>query len=50
MIDGFRRQALHAAVLGFDHPATGARLRFEAPVPQDFANLAKGLEEIGKAP
>ncbi|HLV64976.1 MAG TPA: RluA family pseudouridine synthase [Polyangiaceae bacterium] len=31
------RQALHAAVLGFDHPRTGAHLRFESPLPEDFA-------------
>jgi 23S rRNA pseudouridine1911/1915/1917 synthase len=30
------RQALHAAVLGFVHPATGAALRFESPLPADF--------------
>ncbi len=50
MLDGFRRQALHAAVLGFDHPADGRRLRFEAPIPVDFANLLNSLEEIEKAP
>ena len=50
MLDGFRRQALHAAVLGFDHPAGGRRLRFEAPIPADFANLLNSLEEIEKAP
>ena len=50
MLDGFRRQALHAAVLGFGHPADGRRLRFEAPLPVDFANLLKSLEEIEKAP
>ena len=27
------RQALHAGVLGFDHPVTGARVRCEAPSP-----------------
>jgi 23S rRNA pseudouridine1911/1915/1917 synthase len=32
------RQALHAAVLAFDHPATGLRVRFEAP-----ANFGDGL-------
>ena len=31
------RQALHAALLAFDHPATGARVRCEAPLPDDFA-------------
>ena len=50
MLDGFRRQALHAAVLGFDHPAGGRRLRFEAPIPAEFANLLNSLEEIEKAP
>lgn len=29
-------QLLHAARLGFDHPVTGARLRFHAPPPEDF--------------
>ncbi len=50
VLDGFRRQALHAAVLGFDHPENGRRLRFEAPIPPDFANLLNSLEEIEKAP
>jgi 23S rRNA pseudouridine1911/1915/1917 synthase len=50
IVDEFKRQALHAAVLGFDHPAGGRRLRFEAPIPADFANLLKSLEEIEKAP
>lgn len=39
----FPRQALHAATLGFTHPATGAALRFQAPLPQDMANLARAL-------
>lgn len=30
------RQALHAATLAFDHPVTGARLSFEAPLPADL--------------
>ncbi|MGC3936463.1 RluA family pseudouridine synthase [Roseobacter sp. EG26] len=35
----FPRQALHAAVLGYAHPVTGEKLRFEAPLPQDLAEL-----------
>jgi 23S rRNA pseudouridine1911/1915/1917 synthase len=31
------RQALHAARLAFDHPRTGRRMIFEAPVPADLA-------------
>ena len=38
-ISGFNRQALHAAVLGFEHPVTGESLRFEAPLPEDFETL-----------
>jgi 23S rRNA pseudouridine1911/1915/1917 synthase len=34
---GLARPALHAAVLGFTHPTSGARLRFEAPLPDDYA-------------
>ena len=30
------RLALHAAVLGFAHPATGERLRFESPLPAEL--------------
>ena len=39
----FPRQALHAATLGFDHPATGARLDFAAPLPPDMAALIAAL-------
>ncbi|MEQ1499286.1 MAG: RluA family pseudouridine synthase [Novosphingobium sp.] len=35
----FARQALHAAVLGFIHPVTGATLRFESKLPADMAGL-----------
>jgi 23S rRNA pseudouridine1911/1915/1917 synthase len=30
------RQALHALSLSFDHPATGERMTFEAPLPDDM--------------
>src|SRR5690606_20381994 len=43
---GLARQALHAAVLGFVHPVTGARLRFETPLPPDMAGLARRLSEL----
>jgi 23S rRNA pseudouridine1911/1915/1917 synthase len=32
----FKRLALHATVLGFDHPRTHQRLRFESPLPDEF--------------
>ncbi|MGR3464379.1 RluA family pseudouridine synthase [Limimaricola sp.] len=40
---GFGRQALHAASLGFTHPATGERLRFDSPLPADMAELLDAL-------
>ncbi|MCF6306303.1 MAG: RluA family pseudouridine synthase [Rhodobacteraceae bacterium] len=40
---GFARQALHAGVLGFVHPVTGAELRFEAPLPADFEALLTAI-------
>jgi 23S rRNA pseudouridine1911/1915/1917 synthase len=32
-------QALHAAVLGFNHPRSDEKLLFEAPLPDDFEDL-----------
>jgi 23S rRNA pseudouridine1911/1915/1917 synthase len=40
---GFRRQALHAARLGFIHPATGEKHTFESPVPADMQELFSEL-------
>ena len=39
------RQALHAAVLGFEHPITGARLRFESDLPADLDALCSALAD-----
>ena len=38
------RPALHAATLGFVHPRSGERMRFEAPVPGDLVALLANLE------
>ena len=43
---GLQRQALHAAVLGFVHPITGERLRFETPLPADMARLQRLLAAL----
>jgi 23S rRNA pseudouridine1911/1915/1917 synthase len=43
---GLKRQALHAAVLGFRHPVTGEVLRFESPLPPDMAALQALLAEL----
>ena len=40
---GFRRQALHAAHLGFIHPVTNAALAFESTIPADMQELFSHL-------
>jgi 23S rRNA pseudouridine1911/1915/1917 synthase len=42
---GFKRQALHAATLGFAHPRTGKSLVLQSPVPPDFTRLLTALRE-----
>jgi 23S rRNA pseudouridine1911/1915/1917 synthase len=42
---GFRRQALHAERLAFEHPVTGESLSFEAPRPADMNALLAALRE-----
>jgi len=45
------RHALHAARLEFPHPATGAPLAFEVPLPpdlSDFCLVAPGSGEVGE--
>ncbi len=39
------RQALHAAVLAFAHPVSGAPLRFESAPPADFAEALAALRD-----
>lgn len=46
---GFPRQALHAFVLGFQHPSLHKTLRFEAPWPADFAGLVGALRGLNKS-
>ena len=42
----FQRQALHAGVLGFQHPSLHKTLRFEAPWPADFQALVEALRNL----
>ena len=44
------RQFLHAAALGFDHPVTGERMRFRAPLPPDLASLAEWAHRMRSSP
>jgi len=41
---GFPRQALHAYLLGFEHPVTGKEMRFESPLPADISELSAALK------
>jgi len=45
VLRNFKRQALHAARLEFDHPATGVRCRFKANLPRDLAELVAVLRQ-----
>jgi 23S rRNA pseudouridine1911/1915/1917 synthase len=42
----FPRQALHARVLGFQHPSQHKTLRFESPWPEDFSLLVEALRNL----
>lgn len=44
-LQAFRRQALHARVLGFIHPISGEPFKFESELPHDMRKL---LETLGR--
>jgi len=35
----FKRVCLHAKAIGFSHPATGKRMNFNSPLPEDMTNF-----------
>lgn len=41
--EAFPRQALHATLLGFDHPRTGEHLVWQSESPADFRRLERSL-------
>jgi len=43
VVTALGRQALHAATLGFEHPATGEELMFESDLPEDLQRLRAAL-------
>ncbi|MCO2924475.1 23S rRNA pseudouridine(1911/1915/1917) synthase RluD [Pseudomonas aeruginosa] len=45
----FPRQALHARFLELDHPATGVRMKWESPLPEDFLWLLSLLRQDREA-
>lgn len=48
MLRRFKRQALHAARLGFVHPVSGERLEFDVAPPADFQALLAVLHQDAK--
>jgi 23S rRNA pseudouridine1911/1915/1917 synthase len=45
----FKRQALHASDLAFEHPVSGESMQFHAPLPEDMLGLLQVLAEGGSA-
>ncbi|MGI9388222.1 MAG: RluA family pseudouridine synthase [Methyloligellaceae bacterium] len=45
-IAAFKRQALHAFLIGFDHPDDGRRVEFRREIPYDIKTLIDYLEVI----
>lgn len=43
LIKGLGRQALHAKTLGFEHPSTEERVRFDSELPDDFRHVLDTL-------
>ena len=43
------RQALHARILGFEHPRTGKHLHFESPLPEDMHALVEKWRKYTEA-
>lgn len=46
MLRQLQGQALHAELLGFEHPCTGKRLTFSADPPKDFYNALQVLRSL----
>jgi 23S rRNA pseudouridine1911/1915/1917 synthase len=46
LVEVFPRQALHAYLLGFEHPVTGAEMRFESPLPEDMEALVSAFSAL----
>lgn len=49
-LEGLEGQALHAELLGLEHPTTGKRMMFCAPPPADFLRALQALREFISRP
>ncbi|MEO8383279.1 MAG: RluA family pseudouridine synthase [Acidobacteriota bacterium] len=43
MLSSLQRQMLHATRITFEHPRSGEKVSFEAPLPDDFADVVAAL-------
>ena len=50
LLAAFSRQALHAAQLGLEHPVTGEWLEWQAPLPEDMAQLLIQIRNASHEP
>lgn len=44
-LDSFKRQALHASLLGLNHPENGEYIEWRASLPQDMSSILEQLRE-----
>lgn len=45
LLKNYPHQLLHAKVLGFTHPITGVKLRFEAPLPEPMKSIVEFMDK-----
>jgi 23S rRNA pseudouridine1911/1915/1917 synthase len=50
LLNSFPRQALHATRLALDHPVSGERMEWHAPLPQDMVRLLQQIKAIVNEP
>jgi 23S rRNA pseudouridine1911/1915/1917 synthase len=50
LLTGFPRQALHATRLGLEHPVSGEKMEWHAPLPQDMVQLLQQIKVIVNEP
>ena len=50
ILAAFPRQALHAAQLGLEHPATGIPMEWGAPIPEDMMRLLENIRSASREP
>ena len=46
LVKALARPALHALTLGFQHPASGQQMDFQAGLPADFLHCLEGLRAL----